>query len=248
MASPSIEELLEIRGAQKLNQLRPHFASLLDALLNPEYWENAKSSQIIPVVASLVRDNAVLQAHTEDFFATISKLLECYNTQTSPQRKKAIDNIITTLYNSAQIFLNTSEKTVLHHLKIFLTSMIQEANFRWAAYGLVTPVLMSHLESFVPYAPLFLQVMRSFPETVSVISDFYKLCPEVLENNVPILMEIFKANPACQLSVIALLDEIASKKPTLVVDQVPDLITHGASETVRQEATTLETKLTKKGS
>eukprot|EP01113_Clastostelium_recurvatum_P050024 TRINITY_DN937_c0_g1_i1.p1 TRINITY_DN937_c0_g1~~TRINITY_DN937_c0_g1_i1.p1 ORF type:complete len:834 (+),score=190.74 TRINITY_DN937_c0_g1_i1:155-2656(+) len=242
LSSPSLDDLLDgAKGANKVAVLRPHYTALLNSLTDKKNWEEQRIGKILAATQSVTKDGATLETHIDEYLATLGEIGQQWDNTKSAQEKRLLDHIATALVNDALTFLQSSPKIVTKHLRVLLSTLLRDGNCKWVTYGLLSPLFASDVAVFAPYAEMVLKVMQIFPETVSMIGDLYRHQPIVIERNIPLLMELYKTNTACQLSVLAILGEISKKSPGVVAQgQIKELKEHSASADAKKVASSLE--------
>jgi hypothetical protein len=95
--------------------------------------------------------------------------------------------------------------------------MTRDGSTRFAGYGCVAPLLAENIAAFTPHVDLLLKAMLHFPgEVLSVISQLYKLKPEVFDANIHLLIQLYDQSPAAQVTILHVLHEIGLRNEKLV--------------------------------
>jgi len=229
-------QLLEARGANRRTLLQTKVDTLLSCLQNRELLISPHGMDVMRLVISIIKEGPSMEKHGEGFFNAMNKMFEIQDKEQDSQAKKTIEEISTALFTNACSVLQMSSLLVRRHLRSLLYAMTRDGSVKWTSYNIVAPLLVNDVSAFVPHTRLLVQLMKSFPEILSIISELYKLDPVAFEENIPILMRLYEQSPAAQLSILHILHEIAKTNYALVEPYLANLQTLSASAPSQQVA------------
>jgi len=213
-----LQDLLAEAGSNK-ELLIPHLEQLLDALLDTTIVLHKVVYKVMAALVLLIREG-IMQTHGEAIFGRTLDLFEMMDearANEEPQIKKALEEVASSLFCNSCSYLQMQPTLIVQYLPYILTVMPREGSTRFAGYGCVAPLLLQNIQAFSPYVELLLKAMLYFPgEVLSVISQLYKLQPEVFDSNIPLLIQLYGESPAAQLSILHILHEIGLRNESLV--------------------------------
>jgi len=218
VAVDKLEDFLAEAGSNK-SLLQPRLGELLEALQDENVLLDKVVYKVMAAVVTLIREG-VLETDGVAIFKVINELLKFSDDAVKNQDnelRKVLDEVTAGLFSNACSFLQTRPDLIDPFLPYILSIMTREGSTRWAGYGCVAPLLLQNIQAFSPHIELLLKAMMHFPgEVLSVISELYKLKPEVFDSNIHLLIQLYNVSPAAQLSIIHILHEIGLRNEDLV--------------------------------
>jgi len=202
----------------------------LAALLSPDVIADPIAYKILQHLAAFLKDG--LLERNGKVFETVEDMFTISNLPDIPaQTKTTLQELASGLFSHACNALQGHTELVVIYLQYLLKAMSREGGNRWNAYSCCGPLLMTRLEAFQPHAALLLEVMRNFPETLSVIHELYQLAPIAFIENMDLLVKLYESNCNGQLSILDIVRDLARIHPDLVAIHLPTLnrIAHGAN-------------------
>jgi len=216
-----LEEIQDILAEASTNKglLKAHLKELLEALMDGNVVLDKLVYKVMSAVVTLIRDG-ILETDGELVFKVIADLFKFSDEALKNEDyeiKKVLEEITTALFSNSCSYLQMKPNLVVQFLPYILSVMTREGSTRWAGYGCVAPLLLQNIQAFGPHVELLLKVMMHFPgEVLSVISELYKLQPEVFDLNIHLLIQLYGLSPAAQLSILHILHEIGLRNEKLV--------------------------------
>jgi len=216
-----VEDLMDLLAEAGNNKtlLAPHLDDLLDALSERNVLSDKVVYKVMTAVVLLIREG-VLESRGEVVFSRIVDLFEWTDEAEEngeQQIKRVLEEITSALYCNSCSYLQMQPSLVSKYLQYILPVMTREGSTRYAGYGCVAPLMLQDIQAFSPHIEALLKAMLHFPgEVLSVISNLYKLKPEVFDSNIPILIQLYRSSPAAQLSILHILHEIGLRNEKLV--------------------------------
>jgi len=215
------ERIQDILAEASTNKtvLKTHLGELLESLNDGDVVLDRVVYKVMSALVTLIREG-ILETDGEVIFKKIDELYELEDdaAQNDEQEiKKILSEVTTSLFSNCCSFLQTRSSLVVQFLPHILTVMLREGSTRYAGYGCVAPLLLQNIRAFTDHVEILLKVMMHFPgEVLSVISELYKLNPEVFDANIHLLIQLYNESPAAQLSILHILHEIGLRNDRLV--------------------------------
>eukprot|EP00026_Physarum_polycephalum_P004293 Phypoly_transcript_04311.p1 GENE.Phypoly_transcript_04311~~Phypoly_transcript_04311.p1 ORF type:complete len:653 (+),score=97.34 Phypoly_transcript_04311:170-2128(+) len=202
----------------------------LVALVSPDIIADPIAYKVLQHLAAFLKDG--LLERNGRVFETVEDMFTISNLPEIPaQTKTTLQELASGLFSHACNALQGNNALIVLYIQYLLKAMTREGGNRWNAYSCCGPMLMTRLEAFQPHAALLLEVMLSFPETLTVIHELYQLAPVAFVENMDLLVRLYESNCNGQLSILDIVRDLAKVHPDLVATHLATLhrIAQGAN-------------------